>query len=53
LVRQSSAPGAGASDRELSARSPIQPDGKIVAVGSPEKNPTAVTDVFVARYLGS
>jgi uncharacterized delta-60 repeat protein len=31
----------------------IQPDGKIVAVGSSENNSTGVTDVFLARYLGS
>jgi uncharacterized delta-60 repeat protein len=31
----------------------VQPDGKIVAVGSSENNSTGVTDVFVARYLGS
>jgi uncharacterized delta-60 repeat protein len=31
----------------------IQPDGKIVTVGSSENNTTGVTDVFLARYLGS
>jgi len=30
----------------------IQPDGKIIAVGSSEDNSTGETDVFLARYLG-
>ena len=31
----------------------IQLDGKIVAAGSSENNSTGVTDLFLARYLGS
>ncbi len=30
----------------------IQPDGKIIAVGSSENNSTGQIDVFLARYLG-
>jgi len=30
----------------------IQPDGKIIAVGSSENNSTGMTDIFLARYLG-
>jgi len=30
----------------------IQPDGKLIAVGSSENNSTGVTEVFLARYLG-
>ena len=31
----------------------IQPDGKIIAVGSSENNSTGVTDIFLARYLSA
>lgn len=31
----------------------IQPDGKILAIGSSENNSTGITDVAIARYLGS
>jgi uncharacterized delta-60 repeat protein len=31
----------------------IQPDGKIIAVGSSENNSTGETDVFLSRYLAS
>jgi len=31
----------------------IQPDGKILAIGSSEDNSTGITDVAIVRYLGS
>jgi uncharacterized delta-60 repeat protein len=31
----------------------VQPDGKILAVGSSEDNSTGITDVAIVRYLGS
>jgi uncharacterized delta-60 repeat protein len=38
---------------EAAAAVLIQPDGKIVAVGSSENNSTGVTDILLVRYLGS
>jgi hypothetical protein len=31
----------------------IQPDGKILAVGSSENNATGISDIAIVRYLGS